>query len=169
MCSLAMLLCAAPALADPLPYRPLSSLPAPVGSPPFAAGAPYTPLVKSLIAQLEPTNPPTLAQLMNIVQLMHGTNNSGCTTVGSNVAPTGTNPAISPLCWSDALGVNVSSGAQVRQTTAPPLRLAMSSSWDPSLLNAWGQTEGAEARWLGITGLYAPQADILRIPNRAAT
>lgn len=159
------LLCAAPALADRLPYRPLGSLPRAVSSPGWASGAPYTPLVKSLIAQLEPSNPPTAAQLMNIVQLMHGTNNSGCTTVGSNVAPSGTNPAISPLCWSDALGVNVSSGAQVRQTTAPPLRLAMSSSWDPSLLNAWGETEGAEARWLGITGLYAPQADILRIPN----
>ena len=152
----ASLVCAAPAFADRLPYRPLASLPRAVSSPRWASGAPYTPVVKSLIAQLEPTTLPTPAQLMNIVQLMHGTNNSDCTTVGSNVAPSGTNPAISPLCWSDALGVNVSSGAQVRQTTAPPLRLAMSSSWDPSLLNAWGQTEGAEARWLGITGLYAP-------------
>jgi beta-glucosidase len=161
------LVCAAPALADRLPYRPLGSLPRAVSSPGWASGAPYTPLVKSLIAQLEPTNPPTPTELMKIVQLLHGTGagSSDCTTVGSNVAPSGTNPAISSLCWADALGVNTTSGAQVRQTTAPPLRIAMASSWDPSLLNAWGQTEGAEGRWLGVTGLYAPQADILRIPN----
>jgi beta-glucosidase len=165
VCSLAMLLCAAPALADRLPYRPLTGLPHTVSSPPFASAAPYTPLVKSLIAQLEPTNPPTPAELLNADELLHGTSSSLCTTVGYNVAPSGTNPAISPLCWSDALGINTTSGAQVRQSTAPPLRVAMASSWDPSLLNTWGQTEGAEGRWLGITGLYAPQADLLRIPN----
>ena len=165
MCVLTSLLCATPALADPLPYRPLSSLPRPVSSPPFAPDAPYTPVVKSLISQLEPTSPVTPSQLMNIVQLLHGTTSSDCTTVGYNVAPSGTNPAISPLCWADALGVNTTSGAQVRQTTAPPLRIGMASSWDPALLNAWGQTEGREARWLGVTGLYAPQADLLRIPN----
>ena len=164
-CVAVWMLGAAPALADRLPYRPLTGLARPAGSPPFASGAPYTPLVKSLIAQLEPTNPPTLPELMNADQLLHGTNTSDCTTVGYNVAPAGTNPAISPLCWSDALGVNTTSGAQVRQTTAPPLRLAMASSWDPSLLDAWGQVEGTEGRWLGITGLYAPQADLLRIPN----
>ncbi len=165
MCALASLLLATPALADRLPYRPLSTLPRPVVSPPSAVDAPYTPQVKSLISQLEPTNPVTPTQLMNIVQLLHGTTSSDCTTVGYNVAPSGTNPAISPLCWADALGVNTTSGAQVRQTTAPPLRVAMASSWDPSLLNTWGQTEATEARWLGVTGLYAPQADILRIPN----
>jgi beta-glucosidase len=162
---LVSLVFAAPALADRLPYRPGASLPRAVSSPPFAVDAPYTPLVKSLIAQLEPTNPPTPSELMNIVQLLHGTNSSDCTTVGYNVAPTGTTPAIAPLCWADALGINTTSGAQVRQTTAPPLRVALASSWDPSLLNAWGQTEGAEGRWLGVAGLYAPQADLLRIPN----
>jgi len=164
-CALGSLLCAAPALADRIPYRVGGGLPRPVSSPPFGPGAPYTAVVKSLISQLEPTSPPTPTALMNIVQLLHGTNSSDCTTVGYNVAPSGTNPAISPLCWSDALGVNTTSGAQVRQTTAPPLRVAMASSWDPALLNAWGQTEASEARWLGVTGLYAPQADLLRIPN----
>jgi beta-glucosidase len=165
VCAGASLLVAAPALADRLPYRPLSGLPRPVGSPPFATGAPYTPVVKSLISQLEPSNPPTPTDLLNADQLLHGTTSSDCTTVGYNVAPTGTNPAIAPLCWADALGVNTTSGAQVRQTTAPPLRIGMASSWDPSLLNTWGQTEATEARWLGVTGLYAPQADVLRIPN----
>jgi beta-glucosidase len=156
---------AATAAADPVPYRFPIKLARRVDSPPTAPDAPFTPLVKSLISQLEPTAHPTLAQLTNADELLHGTPKSACTTVGSNAAPTGTKPAIAPLCWSDALGLNVTSGAQVRQTTAPPLRIAMSSSWDPSLLNAWGQVEGTEGRWLGVTGLYAPQADLLRIPN----
>ena len=76
---------------------------------------------------------------------------------------------IAPLCWSDAQGVNIESGSQVRQTTAPPLRVAMASSWDPSLLNAWGQVEGREGRYLGVTGIYAPQSDLIRIPDWDAT
>jgi beta-glucosidase len=44
------------------------------------------------------------------------------------------------------------------------MRPAMSSSWDPAVLNAWGQVEGSEGRWLGITGIYGPQVDLLRIP-----
>ncbi len=139
-------------------------------------GAPFTPTVVSLLHQLEPAQPDpvhdsspavgtTLAQLMNADQLLHGTSSTDCTTVGSNQAPTGTTPAIAPLCWSDALGLNVTVGAQIRQTTAPPLRVALSSSWNPALLNAWGQVEGTEGRWLGVTGLYGPQADLLRIPN----
>jgi len=160
-----LLIDAAGASADLLPYRTSTALPSPVSSPPMAADAPYTPLVKRLIAQLEPNRPPTLPELLNADAILHGTNTSNCTTVGSNAAPSGTNPVISPLCWADALGVNVTSGAQVRQTTAPPLRVGMASSWDPRLLNAWGQTEGREGRWLGATGLYAPQADLMRIPD----
>jgi beta-glucosidase len=162
---IAALVSATPAAGDRLPYRLPVRLPRMVQSPPVAPGAPFTPVVQSLIAQLEPSNPPTLAELLNADRLLHGTDTSDCTTVGSNQAPTGTTPAIAPLCWSDALGINVTSGAQVRQTTAPPLRIAMSSSWDPALLNAWGEVEGREGRWLGVTGLYGPQADLLRIPN----
>ena len=162
--------------ADPLPYSTLTTLPAPVSSPAMASDAPWTATVKSLLHQLEPAQPDpetdahpavgtTLAQLMNADALLHGTNTTNCTNVGSNDAPTGTDPVISPLCWSDALGVNVTGGAQVRQTTAPPLRIAMSSSWDPRLMNAWGQVEGTEGRWLGVTGIYGPQSDILRVPD----
>ncbi len=158
--------------ADPIPYSLAAPLPAPGTSPPTDPGAPFTPVVKSLIAQLEPDNPPTPSELMNAAEIMHGiatvpllSNSETCTTIGGNNAPTGTNPAISPLCWSDAQGVNVESGNQVRQTTAPPMRVAMASSWDPRVLNTWGQVEGREGRWLGITGLYAPQADLLRIPD----
>jgi beta-glucosidase len=172
----AILLAASPALGDPVGSVLKVRLPGRVSSPPVDPAAPYTPLVKSLLHQLEPAQPDpetdaapaigtTGAELTNADKLLHGTSSSVCTTVGSNLAPTGTTPAIAPLCWSDALGLNVTFGAQVRQTTAPPLRVAMSSSWNPALLNAWGQVEGSEGRWLGVTGIYGPQADLLRIPN----
>jgi len=158
--------------ADPLPYSPRGALPRPGVSPPTAPDAPFTPAVQSLIAQLLPTDPPTPSELQNAAQLMHGiatlpllSNSEPCNTIGGNLAPTGTSPVISPLCWSDAQGVNIESGSQVRQTTAPPARVAMASSWDPSVLNAWGQAEGREGRYLGVTGLYAPQADLIRIPD----
>jgi len=135
-------------------------------------------VVLSLLKQLEPAQPDpqhdefpapgtTADQLDNAAKLLHGSGfpNASCTTVGANAAPTGTVPVIAPLCWADALGVNVTSGAQVRRTTAPPLRLAMTSSFDPAVMNAWGQVAGSEARWLGITGIYGPQVDLTRIPN----
>jgi hypothetical protein len=37
-----------------------------------AADAPYTPAVLNLIAQLEPSNPPTEAELANASLLFHG-------------------------------------------------------------------------------------------------
>ena len=160
------------ARADAPPYSLPAALPAAGVSPPMSAGAPFTPTVKRLIAQLLPSNPATPAELQNAATILHGiatvpflTNSEPCNTIGGNLAPSATKPVISPLCWSDAQGVNVENGSQVRQTTAPPTRVAMASSWDPAVLNAWGQVEGREARWLGITGLYAPQSDLIRIPN----
>lgn len=160
------------AVADPTPYPHDRPLPAEASSPPVDSRAPYTPLVKRLLRQLLPTDHPSVSQLTNAAKLLHGLNvvpylskQSKCGTIGSNDAPSGTHPAIAPLCWADAQGVNVEAGGQVRQTTAPPNRTAMASSWDPRLLNAWGQVEGSEARALGITGLYAPQADLIRVPD----
>jgi beta-glucosidase len=174
----ALLLCvwatagAGPASADPLPYSVSASMPAPGVSPPVAADAPWTPTVRALIAQLLPSNPPTPMQLQNAAAIMHGiatvpllSDSEPCNTIGGNLAPTGTEPVISPLCWSDALGVNIENGSQVRQTTAPPIRVAMASSWDPAMLNAWGQVEGREGRYLGVTGIYAPQSDLIRVPD----
>lgn len=176
MAVVAGLLVSTSALADQLPYHVPVQLPRQVTSPQVDTSAPYTPLVLLLLHQLEPEQPhpetdaypaeqTTLAQLGNAALLLHGTSPTRCTTLGSNAAPVGTTPAIAPLCWADALGVNVRTGAQVRQTTAPPLREGMAASWDTSLLNAWGHVEGAEGRWLGVTGLYGPQADVMRIPN----
>ena len=162
------------ALADPSPYGLPATLPPKVSSPPLDSSAPFTPLVVSLLKQLEPSQPDpvhdatpapgtTPQQLSNAASLLHG--GGSCTTVGANTAPTGTKPVIAPLCWADALGVNVTSGAQVRRTTAPPLRVGLASTWDTALMNAWGQVAGSEGRRLGVTGIYGPQVDLLRIPN----
>jgi beta-glucosidase len=170
-----------PAAGDPLPYRLPVTLPRTVSSPPMAADAPWTPTVKSLLHQLEPNQPDpehdatiapttTIDQLINADKVLYltGLNNigpTGCTTVGYVDAPTGTTPSIPPTCWTDAQGVNVTTGKQVRQVTAQMTGPGMGSTWDPHATNAWGQAEGSEARWLGITGIYGPQVDLIRIPD----
>src|SRR3954454_1236218 len=97
------------AAADPVPYSLSATLPAPGSSPPTAADAPFTPLVKQLIGQLLPDTPPTPAQLQNAATILHGvapvplvSNSEPCNTIGGNLAPSGTDPVISPLCWADA-------------------------------------------------------------------
>src|SRR5256714_11380631 len=115
---------AAPARGDAPPYDVPAALPAKVSSPATDASAPFTPTVVSLLKQLEPAQPDpvhdarpapgtTIDQLMNAASLLHG--GGSCTVVGHNDPPTGTNPVIAPLCWADAMGVNVTSGAQLGQ------------------------------------------------------
>ena len=140
-------------------------MPASKSSPSFTSTAPYTPLVLSLIAQLEPSNPPTQAELANADRLLHGGTNSTCHNVGPTGAPTGTTPSIMPMCWTDAQGVNVTSGPNVQMTTGPMSLLGLGSSFDRELGNVWGQTEGTESRELMVTGLYGPQEDLDRLPN----
>jgi beta-glucosidase len=148
-----------------VPYALPVKLPATSSSPPVAADAPYTPLVLSLIAQLEPSNPPTEAELANASILFHGGTNTTCNNVGPTAAPTGTNPSIMPPCWTDAQGVNTFSGPNAEMTTGPTTLMNLASSFDRSLANVWGQTEGTEARELMVTGLFGPQTDIDRLPN----
>ncbi len=159
------------ALADTVPYSLPVSLPATTSSPPVDPAAPYTPLVKSLIAQLLPSDTPTLAQIQNAAKLLHGGANGTCNNVGPVAAPTGTTPGIVPLCWSDAAGVlptsgpNAGTGDTGTLTSAAPSLLAMAGAFDPELENAWGQVQGAEARETMVTGMFGPQTDLLRVPN----
>ena len=68
-------------------------------SPSVDPRAPYTPVVLDLIRQLEPSSPPTRAQLANAAKLLHGAGAgfapspafAGCHNVGPVAAPTGTN------------------------------------------------------------------------------
>src|SRR3954471_19952670 len=104
-----------PARADAPPYQLPVRVPDTVASPPVDPAAPYTPLVRSLIKQLEPDSPPTLPELQNAAKLVQGfvagiNGDSSCHGVGGVFAPTGTTPGIAPLCWSDAVGVNLLTG-----------------------------------------------------------
>lgn len=186
-CAAATLAAAGAASADPLPYTPSGAFPRAVSSPPMADDAPWTPTVRALLHQLEPHQPDpqhdaapapgtTIDQLLNADKLLHldaanvnalgiPATSLGCTAVGSVAGPTGTTPAIPAQCWTDGQGIMPLSGAQVRRTTATMNKTGLAASWDPAALNAWGQAEGVEGRALGITGIYGPQVDLVRIPN----
>jgi beta-glucosidase len=148
-----------------VPYALPVKLPRTAASPAVDAAAPYTPLVLKLIAQLEPDNPPTEAELANASILFHGGTLATCHNVGPTAAPTGTNPSIMPPCWTDAQGVNTFSGPNAEKTTGPTTLMNLASSFDRNLGNVWGQTEGTESRELMVTGLFGPQTDIDRLPN----
>ena len=168
--------------ADTAPYTLPVSLPSAVSAPSFDAAAPYTPAVLSLIAQLEPSNPPTQAELANADRLLHDTpantangwvarptifnpNNVSCHNVGPVLASTGTTPSIQDICWTDAQGVLNTSGPNARGSTAPMTLMGLAASFDRSLGNVWGQAEGAESRAFMVTGMFGPQTDLDRIPQ----
>jgi beta-glucosidase len=154
-----------PTTPSDVPYSLPVRLPSTKTSPSVAADAPYTPAVLNLISQLEPDSPPTEAELANASILFHGGTNTTCNNVGPTAAPTGTTPSIMPPCWTDAQGVNTFQGPNAEMTTGPTTLMNLASSFDRTLANVWGQTEGTEARELMVTGLFGPQTDIDRLPN----
>ena len=106
-----------------VPYAlPVTNLPSTTQSPSVAADAPYTPAVLNLIAQLEPSSPPTEAELANAVSMFAGGSNSTCPGTGPVGSPTlaasATVPSIMSMCWADAQGVNLTSGANAANTRA---------------------------------------------------
>jgi beta-glucosidase len=153
------------ASAETPPYSLPVTLPAGRQSPAVDAAAPYTPVVLDLIKQLEPSSPPTRDQLANASKLLHDGPNGACHNVGPVSAPTGTNPSIAPICWTDAQGVLNTSGPNTRGSTAPMTLMGLGSSFDRQLGNAWGQTESAESRAFMVTGIFGPQTDLDRLPN----
>lgn len=148
-----------------VPYALNAPLPSAKASPTVDAAAPYTPAVLSLIAQLEPSNPPTRAQLANADALLHDGTNSTCHNVGPVSAPTGTTPSIAPPCWTDAQGVLNTSGNNTRGSTGPTTVMSLGATFDRPLADAWGQLEGTESREFMVTGMFGPQTDLDRLPN----
>ena len=148
-----------------VPYDLGAPLPSDKTSPTVDAAAPYTPAVLSLIAQLEPSNPPTRAQLANADALLHDGPSPSCHNVGPVSAPTGTTPSIQQICWTDAQGVLNTSGNSARGSTGPTTLMSLGATFDRSLGNAWGQTEGTESRAFMVTGMFGPQTDLDRLPN----
>ena len=164
------------------PYTVPVALPGMKSAPAVDASAPYTPVVLSLIAQLEPSNPPTQPQLANADRLLHDTpantangwaarptqfnpNNVSCHNVGPVLASTGTTPSISDICWTDAQGVLNTSGPNTRGSTGPMTLMGLAATFDRNLANVWGQTEGTESRSFMVTGMFGPQTDLARLPN----
>src|SRR4051812_18192525 len=153
------------ASAEVPPYSLPVTLPTAKQSPAVDANAPYTSVVLDLIHQLEPSSPPTRDQLANASKLLHDGPNGSCHNVGPVSAPTGTNPSIAPICWTDAQGVLNTSGPNARGSTGPMTLMGLASSFDLGLANAWGQTEGTESRAFMVTGMFGPQTDLDRLPN----
>ena len=153
------------ASAEVPPYSLPVTLPSAKTSPAVDANAPYTSVVLDLIHQLEPSTPPTRDQLANASKLLHDGPNGACHNVGPVSAPTGTNPSIAPICWTDAQGVLNTSGPNNRGSTGPMTLMGLGSTFDRGLGNAWGQTEGTESRSFMVTGMFGPQTDLDRLPN----
>jgi beta-glucosidase len=159
----------APPAPSNVPYALPVQLPTTVQSPSVAASAPYTPAVLSLLAQLEPSNPPTFDQLVNADNFLHDwaipTTAPGSTCHRWIVPPAGTTPSIMPMCWDNAQGILVQGGPNVNLTTGPMTLNGLGATFDRTLGNAWGQAEGLEGRQLMVTGLFGPQVDLNRMPN----
>ncbi len=144
-----------------VPYALPVVLPPAKSSPPEDPAAPYSPIVLSLISQLEPHNPPTVEELANASRLLstHEGSNTTCHSLANVAIKTVTTPRIMPLCFSDGLGLNIMSGPNAGRTTGLPSMVMLASSFDRELANAMGQVEGREGRNLMVTGLLGPQAD----------
>ena len=148
------------------PYSLPVALPSPKKSPKEDPAAPYTPTVKKLISQLEPSSPPTLEELRNASLLLTSERNNGtCHNLANVVSNVLTSPRIMPLCFSDGLGLNTVSGLNRGKTTGLTSMLMLAASFDLKLANAMGQMEGREGRNLMVTGLLGPQADTDEIIN----
>ena len=154
------------AKAQVAPYSLPVLLPSPKRSPREDPAAPYTPTVKKLIAQLEPSSPPTLEELRNASLLLTSERNNGtCHNLANVVSNVVTTPRIMPLCFSDGLGLNTVSGPNKGKTTGLTSMLMLAASFDLKLANAVGQMEGREGRNLMVTGMLGPQADTDEVIN----
>ena len=120
--------------------------------PPVDPAAPFTTMVRSLLAALT---------LDEKISLVHG---------GADPTPLGQAgylPGVPRLGIpvrrdADALGINV-----YRDATAVPTRLGIAASFDPGATRRLGLLEGTEGRALGVDLLYGPQIDLTRTPDWA--
>ncbi len=76
-----------------------------------------------------------------------------------------TTPSVMKICWTDAQGVLNTSGPNARGSTGPMTLMGLGATFDRSLGNAWGQTEGQESREFMVTGMFGPQTDLDRHPQ----
>src|SRR5689334_17396609 len=117
--SVAALVGLSSAAADTPPYSLPVSLPSSIASPSFDAAAPYTPAVLSLIAQLEPTSTPTLAQVQNINTLLHDGASPDCHNVGPVGRPFGVD-ASGNVAGTTLAAAAVAGATNVKVTSVTP-------------------------------------------------
>ncbi|MEN0023699.1 MAG: glycoside hydrolase family 3 C-terminal domain-containing protein [Microbacterium sp.] len=153
----------AAAAASSLVAVPLLSMPASYGAVELggvADDAPWTPTVTWLVSQLTAQEKVSLiagemvdprGQISSVEHDPHG--NAG-------YFPGVPRLGIPEKRHTDALGISV-----FADTTAPPSRIGVASSFDRELVSELGVLEGLEGIATGVTLLYGPQADLARTPS----
>ena len=101
------------------PYSLPVELPEPKLSPQEDPAAPYTPLVLSLISQLEASQPPTPEEIRSAARFLYTQSglNGTCHNLANVVSGIQTTPRIMPLCFSDGLFIAPLSGPNRGKTT----------------------------------------------------
>jgi beta-glucosidase len=129
----------------------------------LAASPPWTPTVRYLIGQLT---------VDEKISLVHGSLGEGITNPTTPTDP-GANGAIGVVAGVPRLGIPTfrhvdSNGVNLfADSTAYPGRLGVAAAFDRSAVSAFGKAVGREGRALGADLIYAPQADLTRLPTWA--
>jgi len=140
----------------------LPSISSSVNHPP-AAAIPWTSTVRYLVAELT---------VDEKISLVHGTIGEGIITPTTPTDP-GANGSIGVVAAVPRLGIPVfrhvdSNGVNLfADSTAYPGRLGVAAAFDRSAVNTFGKAVGREGRALGADLIYAPQADLTRLPTWA--
>jgi beta-glucosidase len=128
-----------------------------------AASTPWTSTVRYLLAELT---------IDEKISLVHGTIGEGIITPTTPTDP-GANGSIGVVSGVPRLGIPVfrhvdSNGVNLfADSTAYPGRLGVAAAFDRSAVNVFGKGVGREGRALGADLIYAPQADLTRLPTWA--
>ena len=152
--SVAALVGLSSAAADTPPYSFPVSLPSSIVSPSFDAAAPYTPAVLSLIAQLEPTSTPTLAQVQNINTLLHDGPSPDCHNVGPVGRPFGVDAA------GNVTGTTLAAAAAIGATNVKVTSVTPFSNGQTIWLDATSDAEQVTIANVGTAGAAGTGLDL---------
>jgi beta-glucosidase len=142
---------------------PFRSDTVPASHHPGETSAPWTPTVRYLVGELS---------VDEKISLVHGTIGEGIITPTTPTDP-GANGSIGVVAGVPRLGIPVfrhvdSNGVNLfADSTAYPGRLGVAAAFDRSAVNTFGKAVGREGRALGADLIYAPQADLTRLPTWA--
>src|SRR5215472_13033592 len=129
-----------------VPYTLPASLPSAKTSPTMDATAPYTPAVLSLIAQLEPTASPTLAQIQNADTVLHDGASPDCHNVGPVGRPFGLDAS------GNVTGTTLAAAAAAGDTTIKVTSVAPFSVGQTIWVDATSDAEQVTIASVGTAG-----------------